>query len=90
MRSQVSRSSWRPPVERGISAKGEGGALPVLVLLDACSLVVGLADVDAAGGVLEGVDARGGAGFLGSWGRRNGAQPASGQLSAVQARLGVA
>lgn len=42
----------------------KGSAMAGLVLLDAQGLVIGLADVDAAGSVLERVDARGGSGFL--------------------------
>lgn len=68
----------------------EVGALAVLVLLDAQCLVVGLADVDAAGSILESVDARGGLGFLGRRGRVGVAEAAPGETGAVEVGLGVA
>ena len=68
----------------------ERRALTVLVLLDARGLVVGLADVDAAEGVLERVDARGGSGLFRGRGRVGVAEAASGQAGAVQVGLGVA
>lgn len=83
----------------GASSCGEGDfrecageeerALAVAVLLDAQGPVVGLAHVDAAGIVLEGVDARGGPGLLGCWCSVVG-EAASWQPGAVGARLGVA
>lgn len=67
----------------------EGRALPCPMLPDARGAVVGLAHIDAAGRILEHIDARGGALLLG-WGGIGIAQPAPGQPSAVRTRLGVA